>query len=334
MQSIEMTATGSADVLRLNTQASEPQIERSTQIKVRLEAAGVNPIDTKVRTRGLFYSAEPPAILGCDGAGEVVAVGAQVDRFKVGDKVWFCHGGLGREPGNYAQFTVLEQAEAELKPASLGFSEAAAAPLVLITAWEALFDQARLSAGETVLIHAAAGGVGHVAVQLAKQHGARVIATVGNEENATFVRQLGADEVIDYRQQRLLEEVMAMTDGKGVQVGFDTVGPSVFRDTIPAMAPYGRLVTLIDPGPDVDFSLARTRNLQIAFTLMLTPMLLDLPGPRQHHGEILRQCAKLADEGRLRIHVCKEYPLAQAPTAHRDIEQGHTRGKRVLLPWT
>jgi len=237
MQSIEMTATGSADVLRLNTQASEPQIERSTQIKVRLEAAGVNPIDTKVRTRGLFYSAEPPAILGCDGAGEVVAVGAQVDRFKVGDKVWFCHGGLGREPGNYAQFTVLEQAEAELKPASLDFSEAAAAPLVLITAWEALFDQARLSAGETVLIHAAAGGVGHVAVQLAKQHGARVIATVGNEENATFVRQLGADEVIDYRQQRLLEQVMAMTDGKGVQVGFDTVGPSVFRDTIPAMSP-------------------------------------------------------------------------------------------------
>ena len=333
MLAIEMTGPGSPEVLRLNEQADEPAITRPTQVKVRLLAAGVNPIDTKVRSRGLFYGAEPPAVLGCDGAGEVVERGDQVDRFDLGDAVWFCHGGLGREQDNYAQYAVLEQAEAERKPASLDFAQAAAAPLVLITAWEALFDQARLDAGETALIHAGAGGVGHVAIQLAKARGARVIATVGNEDNAQFVRELGADEVVNYHHQDLFEAVMSMTGGQGVAVCLDTVGPQVFRNSIPVMAPYGRLVTLIDPGTDLDLSQARTKNLQISFTLMLTPMLLDLKQPRLHHGEILRRCAKMAEQGRLRIQVCKEYPLAEAAQAHRDIEQGHTRGKRVLLPW-
>ena len=332
MRAVEMTATGGPEVLRLNEAAAEPQITTPTQIKVRLHAAGVNPIDTKIRSRGLFYGAEPPAILGCDGAGEVVAVGEQVTRFKAGDAVWFCHGGLGREPGNYAEYTVLEQAEAERKPDTLDFSAAAAAPLVLITAWEALFDQGGLAAGETVLIHAGAGGVGHVAIQLAKAHGARVITTVGSEENAAFVRSLGADEVINYRTQDLVESVLQLTGGKGVEVCLDTVGPQVFRDSIRAMAFYGRLVTLLDPGSDLDLSQARSRNLKIAFTLMLTPMLADLVAARAHHGEILEECARLVDAGQLQIHVSGEFLLENAAEAHRAIGTGHTRGKLVLLP--
>lgn len=330
MQAIEMTAIGDPDVLRLNPQATEPLITRPTQIKVRLHAAGVNPIDTKIRTRGLFYGAQPPAILGCDGAGEVVGTGDAVDRFSMGDRVWFCHGGLGREPGNYAQFTVIEQAEAQPMPSSLDYSQAAAGPLVLITAWEALFDQARLQAGETVLIHAGAGGVGHVAVQLAKAHGARVLTTVGNPGNADFVTGLGADLAIDYHDQDLLQQVLDASDGNGVAVCLDTVGGEVFRNSIPAMAPYGRLVTLLDPGSPLDLSLARTRNLQIAFTLMLAPMLLDLPDARAHHGEILQNCAKLIDRQLLQLHVSREYPLSEAVLAHQAIASGHTRGKLVL----
>jgi len=332
MRAIEMTATGGPEVLRLNEAAAEPQLRSPTQIKVRLHAAGVNPIDTKIRTRGLFYDAAPPAILGCDGAGEVVAVGELVTRFKVGDAVWFCHGGLGREPGNYAEYTVLEQAEAERKPNAIDFAEAGAAPLVLITAWESLFDQAELAAGETVLIHAGAGGVGHVALQLAKAHGARVITTVGSAENAAFVRGLGADEVIDYRTQDLVESVLQLTDGRGVQVCLDSVGPEVFRNSIQAMAPYGRLVTLLDPGTDLDLSQARSKNLKIAFTLMLTPMLADLAAARAHQGEILEECARLVDGGQLKIHVSGEFLLEDAADAHRAIGTGHTRGKLVLLP--
>jgi NADPH2:quinone reductase len=332
MRAVEMTATGDPEVLRLNEAAAEPALTSPTQIKVRLHAAGVNPIDTKIRARGLFYGAEPPAILGCDGAGEVVAVGAQVTRFGVGDAVWFCHGGLGREPGNYAEYTVLEQAEAERKPDTLDFSGAGAAPLVLITAWEALFDQGDLAAGETVLIHAGAGGVGHVAIQLAKAHGARVITTVGSAENAAFVRALGADEVIDYHAQDLAGNVLQLTGGKGVEVCLDTVGPDVFRNSIQAMAPYGRLVTLLDPGSDLDLSQARSKNLKIAFTLMLTPMLADLATARAHHGEILEECARLVDSGQLQIHVSGEFLLEDAADAHRAIATGHTRGKLVLLP--
>jgi len=332
MRAIEMTATGGPEVLRLNSQADEPQIVSPTQIKVRLRAAGVNPIDTKICARGLFYGAQPPAILGCDGAGEVVAVGDQVTRFHVGDAVWFCHGGLGREPGNYAEYTVLQQAEAEHKPATLDFTHAAAAPLVLITAWEALFDQADLAAGENLLVHAGAGGVGHVAIQLAKAHGARVITTAGSPGNADFVRSLGADEVIDYHAQDLAQAVHELTGGKGVEVCLDTIGAGVFRDSIGAMAPYGRLVTLLDPGTDLDLSQARSKNLKIAFTLMLTPMLADLAAARAHHGEILAECARLVDGGQLHIHVSREYPLEQAAEAHAAIAGGHTRGKLVLLP--
>lgn len=329
MRAIQVTAVGGPEVLQ-PLELPEPHITSPTQIKVRLHAAGVNPIDTKIRSRGLFYDAEPPAILGCDGAGEVVEIGSEVTRFQVGDRVWFCHGGLGREQGNYAEFTVIEQDQAEKIPETIGFVQAAGGPLVLITAWEALFDQARLSAGETVLVHAGGGGVGHVAIQLAKTRGARVLTTAGAPESIELARTLGADEVIDYRNENVVERTLALTDGQGVEACLESVGPQVFRDSIELMAPYGRLVTLLDPGKDLDLSKARLKNLQIAFTLMLTPMLLDLREPRLLHGEILRECAMLIDDGRLRIHVGHTFPLAQAAEAHRLIESGHSHGKVVL----
>ncbi|WP_456375649.1 zinc-dependent alcohol dehydrogenase family protein [Thiolapillus sp.] len=330
MKAVVMTDIGGPEVLQLQ-ELPEPEITASSQIKVRLHTAGINPIDTKLRARGLFHDARPPAILGCDGAGEVVAIGEEVTRFQPGDKVWFCHGGLGREQGNYAQFTVLEENRAEFMPARINFPEAGAAPLALITAWEALYDRGRLEEGQTVLIHAGAGGVGHIAVQLAKIRGARVLTTVSSAEKAEFVRKLGADTVIDYRTDDLESIVKEATDGEGVDLVFDTVGPEVFRQSLPLIREYGSIVTILDPGQGLLTSEARNRNLSIAFTLMLTPALKNLKEALAHQGEILRLGGEWMSEGKLRVEVSRMFQLEEAAMAHRLIEEGHTLGKLVLM---
>lgn len=329
MQAVQMIATGGPEVLRF-AEIPEPEIYHPTQIKVRLRAAGVNPIDTKVRSRGLFYPDALPAILGCDGAGEVVAVGRGVSRYRVGDRVWFCNGGLGADPGNYAEFTLVDEVVAQPLPEGVDFVTAAAGPLVLLTAWEALFDRADLKPGQRVLIHAGAGGVGHVAVQLAVLAGARVCTTVGDEHKAAWVRGLGAELAIDYRQGDVAAAVLDWTEGAGVDVALESVGQTVFQATIPAVAHYGKLVTLLDPGPDIDWKEARIRNLSIGFALMLTPQLRALAEARAHQGEILRRCGSWMDEGKLRVHVSRTFPLMAAADAHRLIEGGHVQGKLAL----
>jgi len=328
MKAIMMTAIGNPDVLQLRD-IDEPQISNATQLKVRLKAAGVNPVDTKIRRNGLLYDNPLPAVLGCDGAGEVIEIGSAVSQFKLGDKVWFCHGGLGREQGNYAEYIVLDQRWASLMPETSSFSEAAALPLVLITAWGGLFDRGGLQSGQTVLIHAGAGGVGHVAIQLAKLKGARVITTVSSEKKAGFVKALGADEAIIYTQNDFSDAVDNLTDGKGADLVFDTVGAEVFKKSITATAHFGRLVTLLDPG-ELSLAEARMRNLLIGFELMLTPMLRDLPEARDKHVEMLKQCAQWIDKGLLKTHISKQLPLAEAAIAHELMGTGHSIGKIVL----
>ena len=328
MQAILMTAVGEADVLTCQ-ELQEPEISTATELKVKLQAAGVNPVDTKVRRHGVFYDQPLPAVLGCDGAGIVVEIGTGVSQFKVGDQVWFCNGGLGREQGNYAGYTVLDERWVSLSPKTFSFIEAAAAPLVLITAWGALFDRGGLQAGQTVLIHAGAGGVGHVAIQLAKLKGARVIATVSSAQKADFVKSLGADEAVIYTPNGFADAVNELTGGKGADLVFDTVGAEVFKESIAATAHFGRLITLLDPG-ELNLSEARMRNLLIGFELMLTPMLRDLPEARDKHVEILNQCAQWADKGLLKLHVSHQLPLKEAAVAHQLIEVGHTTGKIVL----
>jgi NADPH:quinone reductase len=328
MKAIVMTAIGNPDVLQLQD-LPEPQITKPTQIKVKLAAAGVNPVDTKIRGNGIFYEEPLPAVLGCDGAGIVVEVGSSTSRFKTGDKVWFCHGGLGREQGNYAEYNVLDERWAALMPSNLSFEQAAAMPLVLITAWGGLYDRGGLQAGQTVLIHAGAGGVGHVAIQLAKLKGARVITTVNNEDKADFVRGLGADEVIFYSREDVASAVLKLTEGKGADLVFDTVGPNVFKESIQATAHFGRIITLLGLS-DMDLSEARMRNLLIGFELMLTPMLRDLDDARDKHVQILQQCAVKIAEGLLKPHISLQLPLEQVAEAHRSIEAGHTTGKIVI----
>lgn len=329
MKVIEIRETGGTDVLQY-VERPTPEPKGPDDILVKLSAAGVNPVDTKVRKSGAMLPAGLPAVLGCDGAGVVEAVGAEVTRFKPGDEVWLCYGGVGGPVGNYAEYIVLDNHLAQAKPRDIDMVEAAAAPLVLLTAWEALHDRARLHEGQRVLIHAGAGGVGHVAIQLARAAGARVCTTVSSAEKADFAHSLGAEYCINYKDEDLVESVMEWTEGQGVDIAFDTVGPEVFRQTIPAMAHYGDLVTILDPGPSLDLKEARIRNLRISLELMLTPMLRDLPRARVQQGEILRRCSHLIDRGDLRIHVSKTFPLAQAADAHQLIEQGHVTGKLVL----
>ena len=330
MKAVIMTAAGGTEVLQYR-EVPEPRITEDTHIKVRLKAAGVNPVDTKLRNRGVFYDDALPAILGCDGAGVVVETGKAVTRFRTGDAVWFCHGGLGGAQGNYAEYNVLDETLAVAKPESLSFVEAAAAPLVLITAWEALYDRARLKPNKTVLVHGGTGGVGHVAIQLACLAGATVCATVGSGDKAQRARDLGADRAILYPEEDFVKAVEAWTGGRGVDVALDTVGGKVFRRTLAATAHYGDVVTLLDPGADVIWKEARNRNLRIGFELMLTPMLQGDPRARRHQVIILEQCARWFDEGRLKIHVGMTFPLEQAGAAHALVETGHMTGKAVLV---
>lgn len=330
MKAITINSTGTPAVLNFQDIA-EPVINQGTEVKIQLHAAGINPVDTKVRNNGLFYPDPYPAILGCDGAGEIIAIGEQVSNFQIGDPVWFCNGGLGKDQGNYAQYTVVDQRWLAKKPEQLSFAEAGAGPLVLITAYGALFSRGGLQAGHSVLIHAGAGGVGHVAVQMAKIAGATVITTVSDEAKSTWLKSLGADHTIRYQDEDVVEKTLSLTGGRGADLVFDTVGAEVFNQSIKACAHFGSVVTLLDPG-QFDLAEARMRNLKIGFELMLTPMLRELPEHRDQHIKILNQCSQWIDDGLLNIHVTQELPLHDAKRGHEMIEGGHTSGKIVLIP--
>lgn len=326
-----MTAPGAPEVLQLQT-VPDPTIQKDTEILVRVQAAGINPIDTKLRRRGTFYPDQMPAILGCDGAGVVETVGSAVTRFQAGDEVYYCQGGLGSQLGNYAQLAVVDERFVAKKPVSLSFAEAAAAPLVLITAWEALYERGRLEPKERVLIHGGAGGVGHVAIQLAKLKGADVCTTVSSEEKALFTYQLGADHTILYEETNFVQAALNWTGGEGVDLALDTVGGETFYQTFPAVRVYGDVVTILEPDPAYfNWKVARSRNLRISFELMLTPMLQGLVEAQQHQAEILEQCAHWFDEGQLKIQLSKTFSLEDAAEAHQLLEAGSITGKIALI---
>lgn len=327
MRAVIMKDTGEPDVLTLSEQ--EPPTCGPDEVLVRIIAAGINPIDTKLRSRGL-YCGKPPAILGCDGAGIVEAIGTNVSRFEPGDAVYYCYGGLGQTAGNYAEYIAVPEPYVAQKPDSLDFMDAAAAPLVLITAWEALFDRAHIQSGQHVYIAGGAGGVGHVAIQLAKLAGCHVATSVSSDEKADVVRELGADLIIHYRSQDVAEALLAWTDGTGVDVAFDTVGGEAFNQLVPATRVYGDIVTILQVPDDADWKLIRLRNIRISHELMLTPMVLGLHKAAEHHGDILEQCAQFFDERKLSVFVSDVLPLEQAAEAHRRIEAGSMSGKLVL----
>jgi NADPH2:quinone reductase len=336
MKAIAITEFGSTDVLKLQD-VPDPEIEANDEVKIQLRAASVNPIDTKLRQRGTFFPDRLPAILGCDGSGIVVETGSAVQRLKVGDEVYFCYGGLGDRGGCYAEYTVVPEVAVAHKPKSLSFVQAAALPLAVITAWEALGDRGGvpalnlLSSAQTILVHAGAGGVGHLAIQLAQRFGAKVATTISSPAKAKFVERLGAALAINYTTTNWVDAILEWTGGIGVDIALDTVGGATFSDTFRAVRPYGSLSTLLEPGADTPWKLARQRNLLVQFTLMLTPQLLGIPSALAHQRQILEQVATLVDRGDLQVVVDKTFPLGAAADAHHYLSQRLVQGKVVLV---
>ena len=325
-----MTTNGTANVLQPQDVIS-PKINTPQDILIRLCAVGINPIDTKLRKRGTFYPEQIPAILGCDGSGIVEAVGSNVSRFQVGDEVYFCYGGLGKKgTGNYAEYAVVDERFVAAKPQSLSFAEAAAAPLVLITAWEALYDRGRLEAGRRVLIHGGSGGVGHVAIQLGKLKGAEVYTTISSAEKAAFVKNLGAHP-INYQETNFVDAVNDWTEGEGVELAFDTVGSENLEKTFAAVQLYGDVVTILSPSETINWKEARSRNLRIGLELMLTPQLTNNLDAQLAQTKILEQCSRLIDQGGLKIHLHQTFPLEKAAEAHQLLEAGGMTGKIALV---
>ncbi|HEM47265.1 MAG TPA: alcohol dehydrogenase [Alphaproteobacteria bacterium] len=329
MKAVVMTAPGEPEVLSLQD-IPPPILEGDHELLVRIHAAGVNPIDTKLRARGPYRTGPGPHVLGCDAAGVVEQVGRAVTRFQPGDEVYFCDGGLGGLRGNYAEYTLVDERFAARKPRNLDFVHAAAAPLVLITAWESLHERAHVHDGQRVLIHAGAGGVGHVAIQLARAAGARVCTTVSTAAKAEFVRSLGAEEVILYPEQDFVAAALAWTGGRGVDMALDTVGGPTFARSAEAVAVYGDLVTVLQPDAETDWREARLRSLRVSLELMLTPMLFGLAEAQARQARILERCAELFEQERLQVHVQQSFALENAAEAHRALARGLAGGKLVL----
>lgn len=330
MKAILMRAPGETDVLQ-SADVPIPEIADPHQLLVRVHAAGLNPLDTKVRKLHFYYPEHLPAILGCDGAGVVERVGGAVTRFRPGDEVYFFNGGLGREAGTYAEYTLVHEAYAAAKPKRLSMVEAAAVPLVLITAWEALYDRVALEQGESVLIHAGAGGVGHVAIQLARLRGARIATTISGADKGAFARSLGAELAIDYRAQDFVAAALDWTGGRGVDVVLDTVGGEPFYKSFPALRMYGRIATLLSTVCELaDVNRARMRNLIVGYVQMTAPSFLGNDAARRAQTRILEEGARMFDAGELQVRVSAVLPLADAAEAHRMLEEGHTAGKVVL----
>ena len=329
MRAVVMTAVGGPEVLKL-VELSGPELEGDHDVLVRLRAAGINPVDYKLRSRGTL-GGSLPAVLGWDGAGVVERTGPAVTRVRPGDEVYFCAGGFGPTPGTYEELEVVDENYLAKKPKKLSFVEAAAAPLVTITAWEALHGRARVGGSQFVLVQAGAGGVGHMSVQIARLAGARVATTVTPGPKTELASSLGAELCIDYRNEDVGTKVRAWSGMDGADIVHDTIGGKTFTACFSLVRPYGDLVTTVEsPWEDAALKLMHDRNLRVSFTWMPAPSVFGWPQQRERQRGILEQAAAYFDAGDLRVQVGATYPLEQAADAHRDLEAGKIMGKAVL----
>jgi NADPH2:quinone reductase len=324
MKAIVLEDFGTAPVLR-----SVPRpVPASGEVLVRVEASGVNPLDVKIVAGAAAHArVTPPMILGIDLAGVVIEVGPAVTRFAVGDDVYGMTGGVGDRPGSLAEYAAVDADLLAHKAARLSMAEAAALPLAGITAWEGLVDRANTRSGQLVLVHGGAGGVGHVAVQLALARGATVFAT-GTGESLDTIRRLGA-EPIDYRTTPVDKYLATATGGEGFDVIFDTVGGATLDESFAAARTYtGHVVSILGWGKH---SLAPLSFRGATYSGVFTLLPLLTGKGRAHHGEILAQAAALADAGLLTPIVDPAaYYLETVADAHRAVETGKSQGKVVV----
>lgn len=326
---VVMTGTGGPEVLKpMEVDIAWPAGEKD--VLVRMKAAGLNPADTFFRALGTYIEGAGPIVLGHDGAGVVEEVGSAVSGFAVGDRVCFCNGGIGGHPGTYCERAVVPCDQLVKIPDAVDFRSAAAFPLVAITAWEALSERASLAKGEHCLIHAGAGGTGQMAIQIARLLGARIAATVSSDAKAELVAGLGAERPIHYREENFVDAVNAWSGGNGADVALDNVGPEVMTQTFAAMAPYGRVVTLMGTPPDDGDLNAYNRNLTIHNVMMLTPMWFGLEIELKRQAAIVRKLISHLATGEIVMNIAASYPLADAAEAHTFMEKGGLAGKVIL----
>ncbi|MFC5541649.1 MAG: zinc-dependent alcohol dehydrogenase family protein [Bacilli bacterium] len=300
-------------------------------VLIEVKATSVNPIDTKVRS-GFVSAVAPefPAVLHGDVAGIVRAVGEGVSKFKVGDEVYGCAGGFkGTAGGALAEYMLADADLLAHKPKNLTMEEAAALPLVTITAWEALFTRGKLASGQNILIHAAAGGVGHVAIQLAKWAGAKVYTTASSNEKLEIGARLGADATINYREESVQDYVQKYTDGKGFDIVFDTVGGENLDRSFEAAAPLGTVLAIAARSTH-DLSPLHSKGLTLHVVFMLLKILEK--EWRKEYGEILEKVTAIVEEGKLRPLLDPNvFTFDEISKAHEHLESGKAIGKIVLV---
>ena len=324
MRAIALMQFGEPEVLELrDVPAPEPG---GHDLLIEVHAAALNPVDYKVR-RGALAKGRPfPIITGFDVSGVVRGMGADVCGFNVGDKV-YASPSLVRN-GACAEFVCVDARTVAPKPKSLDHLTAAALPLVTITAWEALLNRARIQRDELVLVHAGGGGVGHIAIQLAKHHGCRVLTTASSAPSIELAQRCGADAVINYRQEDFVERIKQETGKRGCAVIFDTVGGEVFDRSLDALAPDGRLITVVGtPSPDIPRKLF-VKSATLVFEFMGAPTMYGVRLESQ--GALLREAAQLVDAGKLRPHIGRVLALEEVAEGHRLLEAAHVTGKLVV----
>ncbi len=312
-----------APLTRMTVATPEPA---AGQVLVRIAASGVNPLDIKIRTGSAPHAKHPPpAILGLDLAGVVESVGPGVATFKPGDEVYGLTGGVGGLQGSLAEYAAVDADLLAVKPRNFSMREAAALPLVFITAWEGLVDRAGVKAREKVLVQGA-GGVGHIAIQLARAFGAEVFA-VDSPGKQAVIEQLGAT-AIDYSHSAVEEYVSDHTGGEGFDVVFDTVGGGTLDNSFNAVRRFGHVVSSLGWGVHSLAPLSfRAATYSGVFALL--PMLTG--EGRAHHGEILREATRLAEAGNIAPRVDpRRFNLAAVEDAHRAVEQRQANGKIVI----
>ena len=327
MKAMTIQGFGAPDVFRVSS-LPEPKAGKG-EVLIRVAASTVNPIDYKIRSGLLKAIAPKSGVLGFDVAGTIEKTGEGVSDLEPGDEVFGCTGAVLEQSGSLAEFQVADARLIAKKPENLSLQDSVALPLVSITAWDALIRGTGIKEGERVLVHGATGGVGHVGIQLAKNAGADVYATVSSKEKADIARTLGA-QPINYKEQSVEQYVAEHTGGKGFDVVFDTVGGENLTRSLEAAALEGR-VTSVNTRTTADLSLMHQKALSLHVVFMVIPILHNQPGGKARHGEILREIARRVEleEFRPLIHE-QRFAFEDVGHAHTLLEQGGATGKIVL----
>lgn len=305
----------------------EPEV-RPGHLLVKVAASSVNPVDYKIRQGLLPVGPVLPGILHGDMAGTITQVGEGVEGFEAGDEVYGCVGGFKGMPGVLSEYVLVDARLVAKKPSNLSMVEAAALPLVGITAWNALIDRARVCEGQRILVHAATGGVGHVGLQLAKAFGAHVHATASDDRKIGIGLELGADRMINYKQTDVNSYVQSETGGEGYDIVFDTVGGKCLDNSFQAAKTGGSVVSIAARSTH-DLTPVHIKSLSLHVVFMLLPILRDQG--RERHGEILRELTNLVERGKVRPLLHEEaFDFQEVGRAHEALESGNAIGKVPL----